>query len=169
MKSSLRNCIIYIALVSIIIFFLGFFNIKFMSWVYCVFSIVPLAFLIIGFINLLKRSKKKIIILLFFMVILIFCVHCIVLINKLLYKPQYVITANDKKMVAEVVMFHNTNILYYDYINPFMMSKKNEDFEVLYIHCAKDPFKIENKYVQLIDKNINYYFQMCLEHILSIF
>lgn len=166
LKKIFKNCLIYAVIYIICIYIIGIilkkFNIRFMGWIYYLSAIIVLFLGVIGLLQLLLKildKKTKIVLIIVSVAILIPVISFVMWINEIAYNPQYVVNFENKKLVAEVTMFHNTNIIYYDYINTFVMSNTNIDIDVIYTQSAKNHFKIDDKYKRCIEKEFNYYFQ----------
>ena len=143
-KSILFYSIINVLLFILLYFLLKVFNITFRQWVYYLVFFLTIIGVIIGSIQIAKNGGKKTKIFFTFLgicvvIITIICWKIILLIFAFSYKPEHIITKDDKKYVAYVIAFKNVKVNYYDYINFFLVGNKIK-LEEDYGKGGYDPF-----------------------------
>jgi len=140
-------------------FVLGIFNMRFrLSAVYGL-SIITVIVLIVGTIQLYRKKDKivKRMIIAISICILIFVLlfwKIILLILALLYTPEHVVQKGDKKYVAHVSSWLDTDVEYYDYINFLVMGKEIRLIE-FYNNVGKDVLADKTK--EWTPTNVIYY------------
>ena len=130
-------------------FVLGIFNMRFrLSMIYSS-SIIILIGLIAGTIQLFRKKDKKVksMIIATCIGIIIVCLlfwKIILLLLAFSYIPEHVVEKENKKYVAHVFSWLDTNVEYYDYINFFLMGKVKR-IEEFYNNVGKDVLADETK------------------------
>lgn len=140
-------------------FLLGIFNMRFrLSMIYNL-SIIIVIGLIAGTIQLfIKKGKiiKRVIIAICIGIIVVCLLfwQIILLVLAFSYTPEHVVEIENKKYVAHVYSWLDTNVKYYDYINFFLMGnvKRIEEF---YNNVGKDVLADETN--EWIPTHVNYY------------
>lgn len=140
-------------------FLLGIFNMRFrLSMIYSS-SIVIIIGLIAGTIQLFRKKGKVVrsVIIAICTVIIIFCLlfwQIILLVLAFSYTPEHIVEKENKKYVAHVYSWLDTNVEYYDYINFFLMGNVKR-IEEIYNNVGKDVLADETK--EWIPTDIYYY------------
>ena len=128
-KNVLWSSLINILVVILVYFLLKIFNITFRQWVYYfVFSITVIG-IIIGSVQIAKRRGKKTKALFIFLgiviaIIIVMFWKIILLVFAFSYKPEHIVTKDNKKYVAYVIAFKQVEVEYYDYINFFLVGNR---------------------------------------------
>lgn len=141
-----RNFLIYSGMYIVIILtlkgILNIINIEFMSWVYFLsFNIIYIC-IVIGINQLIFKIHKKIVlkVILVLITLGIFYITGLIsiVIQEFAYRPTHIIKKDNKKMVVIVDRWRHANLDYYNYITPFMRSRKYIERE--YLNDNTDPF-----------------------------
>lgn len=155
LKNSLFYSIFYGILLYIVKMILNKHNIDFLNWFYYLSYGLMIILFILGIFQIILKINNKIIrkiSSIIYLILVIIIAYIIVYFYRIFYTPQYIVTKDNKKMVAEVIMFHHTNIYYYNYKNSFMKSYKPIENEY-YSNGAHNPFETEYEYMELIEKD----------------
>ena len=136
-----NNILIFTLLVIVALitchFSLGIFNMGFrLSFIYSL-SIFIIIGLIVGTIQLFRKKGKivKSVIIIICIGITIVCLlfwKIILLLLAFSYTPEHVVEKDNKKYVAHVYSWLDTDVKYYDYINFFLMGKTKRIQEYYY-------------------------------------
>lgn len=142
-KNNILLCTVLIMIALITCHFsLGIFNMGFrLSFIYSL-SIFIVIGLIVGTIQLFRKKGKivKSVIIIICTGITIVCLlfwQIILLLLAFSYTPEHVVEKDNKKYVAHVYSWLDTDVKYYDYINFFLMGKTKRIHEYYY-NVGKD-------------------------------
>lgn len=128
-KSIIFYWIIYILVLLITKIIINIFNMEYRQWIYNISLIVIIIGFISGIIQLLLKIKKKIIkivtIVIFVILMLLISPYTFFFLL-FTYEEEDVVMKDDKKMVSYTQTFWDTNIDYYDYINPIVRGKNKK-------------------------------------------
>lgn len=140
-------------------FILGIFNMRFRLSIIYSLSIILVIGLIAGIIQLYRKKGKifRSVIIVTFIAIIIVCSlfwQTILFLLALSYTPEHVVEKDNKKYVAHVKSWLDTEVEYYDYINFFLMGKVKRIHEEYY-NVGKDVLAdTENEWTP---SDVNYY------------
>ena len=159
-KNNILLCTVLIMIALITCHFsLGIFNMGFrLSFIYSL-SIFIVIGLIVGTIQLFRKKGKivKSVIIIICTGITIVCLlfwQIILLLLAFSYTPEHVVERENKKYIAHVHYWLDTEIEYYDYINFFLMGKTKRIHESYY-NVSKDVLADKTK--SWTPSDVNYY------------
>lgn len=132
--------IIYLLIFLLVKTILKIFNITFREWFFILSAIIIGITFIIGMIQLLLRLKPeflKILSVTSFITLLLLISPFAFVISAFIYMPEHVVERDNKKYVAYVQSWLDTNVEYYDYIN-FLLMGNTIRIEESYNNVGKD-------------------------------
>lgn len=159
---SLKKIIIFYSILYLLMFLIVYailkiFNITFRGWFFILSAMIIGLTFIIGILQLLLRIKSKILRRLSIVAcVLLFgvLISFVLFISAFIYMPEHVVEKDNKKYVAYVNSWLDTDVIYYDYINFFLMGNRKKIVEYYY-DVGKDVLVDEEK--KWIPASIIYY------------
>lgn len=155
MKDNIKNLkkiiifysILYLLIFLIVYAVLKIFNITFRGWFFILSAMIIGLTFIIGILQLLLRIKPKFLRrLLILACVLLFgvLISFVLFIFAFIYMPEHVVEKDNKRYVAYVNSWLDTDVIYYDYINFFLMGNRKKIVEYYY-DVGKDVLVDEEK------------------------
>jgi len=161
--NKIKNSILFYTIVFLVLFIifnttLKLFNIQFRQWVYWCVPLVTVIGIILGAIQILRKTNKNVKKVFLFIIIGIIILltlfwRYILLILAFAYSPEHIVIKDEKKYVAYVNSFLQVTVNYYDYINFFLVGNKVRIYED-YGNGGYDPF--DEKHSD--SKPVDYYY-----------
>lgn len=156
----LLSTIIFLLLFILLNCIINLFYIAFREWIYIVVAVITVLGIIIGYTQLMAKSKKKSTTVALAIIAAIIIIFCAIFGKLILFfvvagiKPEHVINKDGKKYVAYVNSFLNVEVSYYDYINPLVRGNIIKIVES-YGKGGYDPFDGEHEWS--VVKSYKYY------------